>query len=251
MGNPNFFRQVKRIAIDEISFRKGRGSYLCVIMDLDTRRVLDILPNRSISTLNSWLSSHPHLHAEQIKLVCTDMYPSFRALRGIFKSATFVKDRFHVMQLFMDDFERLLCKFKSNKIIKSNVNEILGTKQGRLKKAVEDELRKYSCLYQGWKVKQEIYEIFSEESSVPEGKRKLQNWLEISSEEVGEYFKKSFRAIKNHLDDIANYFIDRSTTSPLEGMNNKIRLLKLRGYGYPNFQHFRDTVLLSCGPFQH
>ena len=34
----------------------------------------------------------------------------------------------------------------------------------------------------------------------------------------------------------------------VEGMNNKIKLLKRRGFGYTNFDHFRMRVLVECGP---
>ncbi|WP_411970984.1 transposase [Ligilactobacillus hohenheimensis] len=36
------------------------------------------------------------------------------------------------------------------------------------------------------------------------------------------------------------------SNSPVEGINNKIKVIKRVSYGYRNFDHFRGRILLSC-----
>jgi transposase len=33
----------------------------------------------------------------------------------------------------------------------------------------------------------------------------------------------------------------------VEGMNNKIKLIMRRGFGYRNFDHFSQRILIECG----
>lgn len=37
--------------------------------------------------------------------------------------------------------------------------------------------------------------------------------------------------IRNHLDGICNYFLNRTTSGVMEGMNNRIKLIKRQAYG--------------------
>ncbi len=45
---------------------------------------------------------------------------------------------------------------------------------------------------------------------------------------------------------ILNYFQDRLISGFVEGMNNKLKLIKRLAYGYRNFAHFRLRVLVEC-----
>ena len=45
---------------------------------------------------------------------------------------------------------------------------------------------------------------------------------------------------------ILNYFHDRLSSGVVEGMNNKLKLIKRLAYGYRNFAHFRLRVLVEC-----
>lgn len=44
---------------------------------------------------------------------------------------------------------------------------------------------------------------------------------------------------------IPNYFTHRVSTSLIEGINNKIKLIKRRGFGFASFSNFRRTVLIE------
>jgi transposase len=51
--------------------------------------------------------------------------------------------------------------------------------------------------------------------------------------------------IRKHLDGICNYFRTRTTRGPMEGINNRIKLIKRQAYGFVNFENFRKR-LLAC-----
>ncbi|WP_420805852.1 transposase [Neosynechococcus sphagnicola] len=51
--------------------------------------------------------------------------------------------------------------------------------------------------------------------------------------------------MRNHLDGISNYFWNRTTSGAMEGINNRIKLIKRQAYGFVNFNNFRER-LLAC-----
>jgi transposase len=51
-------RDVYVLGIDDFAFRRSRR-YGTLLMDLEQRRVIDLLPDRTLDTLVDWLHSHP------------------------------------------------------------------------------------------------------------------------------------------------------------------------------------------------
>lgn len=45
---------------------------------------------------------------------------------------------------------------------------------------------------------------------------------------------------------ILNYFVRRTSSGMVEGLNNKIKLIKRQAFGFLNDAHFRLRVLMAC-----
>jgi transposase len=45
--------------------------------------------------------------------------------------------------------------------------------------------------------------------------------------------------------EIIAYFDNRTTSGTVEGINNKLKLIKRSGYGFKNFENFRIRCLLN------
>ncbi len=45
---------------------------------------------------------------------------------------------------------------------------------------------------------------------------------------------------------ILNYFVRRTTSGPVEGLNNKIKLILRQAFGFGTQEHFRLRVLMAC-----
>ena len=58
-------------------------------------------------------------------------------------------------------------------------------------------------------------------------------------------FSEVTTTIRNHLDGICNYFRTRTTSGPMAGINNRIKLIRRQAYGFVNFRNFRKR-LLAC-----
>ena len=88
-------------------------------------------------------------------------------------------------------------------------------------------------------LKEELHQIFEETTNSGEGTLKLINWLETAQ----NYYKKSVSTMKRWFAEIVGYFENRTTNGIVEGINNKLKLLKRCGFGFRNFHNFElETI---------
>ena len=91
------------VGIDDWSWRKGQ-SYGTIIVDLERRRVVDVLADRSSSSVAAWLSAHP-----SIKIVSRDRQGLYaEGARIGAPQARQVADRFHLIQNLREVIEKQL-----------------------------------------------------------------------------------------------------------------------------------------------
>src|SRR6202030_2022924 len=80
---------VTHIGIDDFSFRRGRR-FGTIVVDLQTHKVLDVLPDRTVDTSAAWMAAHP-----EIDLVSRDRGGDYAAAaRKAAPLATQTADRF-------------------------------------------------------------------------------------------------------------------------------------------------------------
>ncbi len=91
------------------------------------------------------------------------------------------------------------------------------------------------------RLKEGFREIFESTKNWAEGTLKLLDWMVESS----VFFKQSCGTIKRWFDEVASYFELRITNGVVEGINNKLKLIKRLGYGFGNFDNFRLRGLLQ------
>ncbi len=58
-------------------------------------------------------------------------------------------------------------------------------------------------------------------------------------------FHLMHKTIIRWIDEIIAYFDNRTTSGVVEGINNKLKLIKRSGYGFRNFNNFRVRCLLN------
>ncbi|MFT9228994.1 MAG: transposase, partial [Liquorilactobacillus satsumensis] len=57
--------------------------------------------------------------------------------------------------------------------------------------------------------------------------------------------KKANRTLNKHQSEIINSFKTSFSNGPVEGTNNKIKVIKRTAYGFRNFENFRLRILVS------
>lgn len=91
------------IGVDDFAFRKGRR-YGTLLVDLERRRPIDLLPDRESETLSAWLKAHPG-----IEIVTRDRSKSYAS--GITEGAPAtvqIADRWHLLKNLREALEKLI-----------------------------------------------------------------------------------------------------------------------------------------------
>ncbi len=95
--------EVRVLSVDDWASRKGE-KYGTILVDLERRRVVDLLPDRSADTLAGWLEEHPG-----VEVVSRDRYrPYIEGASVGAPDAVQVADRFHVFKNLYDAVEKLV-----------------------------------------------------------------------------------------------------------------------------------------------
>jgi len=116
VGHATILRQIKRsarsgaarthvkvVGVDDWAWKKGMN-YGTVMVDLERRQVIDVLPDRSAASTARWLKDHPN-----IEIISRDRAGLYaEGAREGAPQARQVADRFHLLQNFREAVERHL-----------------------------------------------------------------------------------------------------------------------------------------------
>lgn len=159
--------------------------------------------------------------------------------------AHLVVDRFHVAKNYRAGFDDL--RKKEMRRLKSELPEeiyqadfqgafwLLRHNHEKLDEAKRDQLRRMLAhspqLHQAYSLRQELTAIFEAKLSRKQARNRLLKWTEKVERSSLTCFDKFIKTLHAHLEWIANYFVRRANSGFVEGLNNKIQLIKRRCYG--------------------
>ena len=247
------YPKVETLNVDEIAGIKGRGHYLLVISSPEVG-VLDILPDRLKATLEAWFEARGPDWCAAVKRFNADMWaPYHAAARSYLPNAKTIADHFHViqglnealagvrrtLQRHADEATRAQLK-GSRWLLLKNRESLSATEQERLAQVLQIDAILQAC-YQLKEAFRDIYKL----THIEEAAQTLTQWLEHACEISAKSFQAFATTVENWREQILNFFDGRSSNGYAEGVNNKIKLIRRRAYGCPNFQHFRLRVLIA------
>ena len=95
--------RVRVLGVDDFAFRKGT-EYGTILVDLERRRVVDLLPDRSAAGLTEWLREHPG-----VEVVSRDRFPAYAdGISAGAPQATQVADRWHLVRNLAEALDEFL-----------------------------------------------------------------------------------------------------------------------------------------------
>lgn len=249
------WKPLRVIGLDEVSRSKGQR-YLTLVYDLERRRLVWIGENRDATTMQKFFAWLGPRKARSILIVCCDMWAVYlEAVRAHLPKAFVVFDRFHVVQHLnraVDEVRRQAWRnlrgeeksaFKRTRWLWLKNPWNLKRQE---KRRLSELCRKNSPIVRAYYLKesfQRFWDYKSEGWSAPY----LKHWLWWASHCRLEPFVKFARMIRKHLDGILLWTKLRVANGALEGMNNKVKIVSHRAYGFRTVQTYITAIWHGCG----
>ena len=99
---------VRILGVDDWSWKKGRR-YGTVLVDLERRKIIDVLPDRTAATFAQWLRAHP-----EVEIISRDRGTDYAAAaREAAPQAIQIADRFHLVRNLVDILKLLLARCRA------------------------------------------------------------------------------------------------------------------------------------------
>jgi transposase len=214
-----------------------------VVSDIDKGSLLEVIDSHRSDEIIEILNQQPLEIRENVKEVSVDMWGGFpKVIKKVFPQAVIVIDRFHVMKLVNKALNKIRLSLELNGL----KNRCLLMKNNR--DLTEDEkldlpelLNQSPCLTIAYELKEELPDIYETSTTVKMGLRRFQKWL-VSARCL---FGQVAETLEKHTQEICHYFIQRTTSGVMEGINNKIKLIIRQSYGFNTFDSLREK-LLAC-----
>ena len=244
---------LNKLGIDEIAVVKGQKNYYVVLVDLEKRKIVGLIEKRTEEKITEYLENWGEEVLSKIKEVSIDLGKSYKSIaKKLMPQAEIVADRFHVMKQVNDELdaarrkikretEKMKSKSKKEKILEGlkKSKYVLLKNEKDLKEPEQEKLKEVEkvapVLTKMHTLKEELRDIFETSRDWSEGLLEIADWLK----DVSKYFPKSFGTIRRWIGEIIAYFDEGTTQGVVEGINNKLKLIKRRAYGFRNFDSFR------------
>lgn len=250
---------IKRLGIDEIAVVKGQKNYYTVFVDLDTGKLVGLLNKRTHSEICQYLKTWGSEALREIEEVSIDLWKPYKKVaEELMPQASIVADRFHVMKQVNQELDQARKDYKKdvekekNTANKRRKEAAIKKSKYALLKNFEDlndeqieknkEIEKvFPELAKKYQLKEEFRKIFENSSHWDEGILKLADWMKKAI----NHFPQSCQTVRSWIGEIIAYFDRRTTQGMVEGVNNKLKLIKRKAYGFRNFDNFKLRSQLS------
>ena len=245
---------VRLVGVDEVSRRKGHV-YLTVVYDLEAGVVIWVGEGREESTLEQFFEEWGPERTAGIEAVCCDMWqPYINVIEERVPEATIVFDRFHVIKHLnaaLDEVrreeyralppaERQALKRTRYLLLKNpwNLTPSERRRFGRLMKTNHQVVRAY--------VLKEAFQQFWDYLYPGHAAKYLKQWFWWATHSRIQPMRDFAWTLRRHWKGIMAWTRLRISNGALEGMNNKIKSLAHRAFGFRKAQTFIDIIYHCC-----
>jgi transposase len=247
-------RPLHILGIDEVSRRKGHH-YLTVAYDLERGALLWVGEDRTEETLTRFFAELGRRRAATVRVVCLDMWRAYlKAVRDQAPNTQVLFDRFHLVQHLnraVDEVRRSIMR----RLSRQQKTLFKGTRFLLLKNPWNlrtDERERLSTLVR-WNTPivrayylKEAFQLFWDYRQPARAEQHLRRWMHSALRSRLEPFKELVRMLRTHLDGVLAWTRLRVSNGALEGMNNKIKLVSHRSFGFRTVKNFTAAIYHCC-----
>lgn len=248
--------KAKNVSVDEVSYKR-RHHYASVISNHEEGKVLWLEKGRKQGDLER---GYEQLRAalSDVNCVSMDLWIAFEnATKTKLPWAVIVYDRFHIARLINRAIEEERRCYQSElahddrKAIKKHSRWVLLKRGDNLSEKNRDHLAELKeanqSLYEIYLLKESFLNIFDLQESIQISRKAIFKWIREVFQTEYYCLQRFARSILKRIRNILSWFDNPISNGKAEGINNVIKTLLKRGYGYKNFDYFRMKVLQKCG----
>jgi transposase len=247
---------VRKLGIDEFALKKGHDQFALALSNLETGSVITVLADRKKETLEAHFATWTKQQREAVTEVAMDLWePYAQAVAAYLPHAAIVADRFHVMKHLNDqvsaarrDLQRDLPE-EAKQTLKG-CRWLLVRNEVDLSPADKAKLQRMfvqaPALGQLHALKEDFRAIFETEADREGAKARLERWMTTVETSGLTKLTKFVGTLRRRFEHILNYFPHRLTSGMVEGLNNKVKVIKRCAYGFRNFAHFALRIQIEC-----
>lgn len=250
----------KQLGVDETSFRK-RHDYVTIVSDQQTGHVLHVAEERTKESLKNWYGSLSTEQREAIESISMDMWPAFinatlESIPGAAEKIAF--DKFHVAKYLGDAVDRVR-RQEHKALLTQGRDELKGSKhkwlynpqnmsrkQWREFKGLRESALKTS---RAWAIKEMAMSLWHYLSKTW-AEKAWRRWIGWALRSRLVPVRKVARTIKEHLWGILNAVVLKVSNGPAEGINSRIKMIKVRSRGFRNKERFATAIYFHLGGLQ-
>ena len=248
---------VEYIGIDEFAVKKGH-IYKTIVVDLKSGRILYVGDGKGSDALDKFWKKVKRKKVE-IKYIATDLSAAFTAsVLEHCPNAVHIFDHFHVVKLMndkLDDIRRTQYNMEKD-INKRNVLKgtrflLLGNGEDiydkKYKTRLDNALAMNEPLSKAYYLKEHLREIWSQTHKT-DAEKVLSDWVEQAKESKIPQLMKMATTMLIHKSGILAWYDCHISTAKVEGINNKIKVMKRNAYGFRDEEYFnlRLYALHDC-----
>jgi len=252
--NPKL-RQLKRIAIDEISIGKGHR-YLTIVLNLNNGAIVFVGMGKGADALNPFFSRLKRTKggADKIEAVATDMSPAYTlAVAKHFPQAIHVFDRFHVVKLYNEkrsdlrrEIHRSVETIEEKQLLKGTRWLLLKNPQNlddkhNERQRLSDALRINQPLATAYYMKEDLRQIWNQDDKAT-AEQLIDDWIARAQASGIAMLKTFAKTLMLHRRGLIRWYDAPISTEPLEGTNNKIKTLQKQAYGYRDQEYLKWRI---------
>ena len=248
---------VRQIGIDETAFKK-RHDYVTIVSDHQAGTVLHVGSDRKKATLKAWYDGLTDGQRVAIESVSMDMWPAFinatlESLPGAQEKIAF--DKFHVAKYLGEAVDKVR-RQEHKALMAQGYEDLKGSKydwlynpenmtrkQKQRFKALRDSTLKTA---RAWAIKELAMSLWHYVSKTW-ARKAWEQWLSWAVRCRLNPIKAVAKTIKAHLWGILNAIVLKVSNGPAEGLNSRIKMLKVRSRGFRNKERFANAIYFHFG----
>lgn len=239
---------ITALGIDEIFWGKSRCATVIYQIDNHRKRLLYIVENRTLESINKFFDWFGEARSLKIKFICTDMWKAFlNAVKNKAPNALNILDRFHIVKKLNEGIDKVRNQEVKELKKKGKTIELKNSRWALLKR-VENLTEKQSAklkdllacnlkTIKAYLLKEEFDYFWQYNSSTWAGKF-LKSWITKVMRSKIEPMKSVAKTIRNHEALILNWFEAKGQLhlGAVEGLNNKLKSSIRSSYGIKTFK---------------